>query len=243
MKSFALGLAVAALLIFAHGTNAATPLPSPTRTASPSPTASVSGAPSPSVSGTPRPTSNPEEIRKYCAFIDDKTPDKFTCFPDSSEVTDCSTYLACVFLAAGQGQVKGKCLPEKKTSEECETLSAPPILPSASQPPFVQPKDLGELAVSLYKWSLRIIGLAVLIVFFIGLFMQLTAAGLPVQVGQAKSLMTNAAMGAALLLAAYVILNTINPDFVKQSGTLPALPSPEVIQGGSPTPVATLPAS
>ena len=241
MKPFAFGLALAGLLIFIQSASAATPTPSTTRTTSPSPTASVSGSPSPSVSGTPRPTSDPEEIPKYCAFTEDRTPDKFTCFQDSENLADCSLYFPCRVLTSGTGPVKGKCLPEKKTREECETGSIAPSLKTTSPAPFVQPKDLGELAEGLYRWSLRIIGLAVLVVFFVGLFMQLTAAGLPVQVGQAKSLMTNAAMGAALLLAAYVILNTINPDFVRQSGSLPALPSPELI--GTPAPTPTLPSN
>lgn len=74
--------------------------------------------------------------------------------------------------------------------------------------------------------------------------MYLTAAGLPIQVGNAKTMMMNAVMGAALLLAAYVILNTVNPDFVRQSGSLPGLPAnPELIQNGSPAPSATLPTS
>lgn len=245
MKPFALGLTLASLLIFAQGTSAATPTPSATRTTSPSPTASISGAPSPSVSGTPRQTSNPEENPTYCAAADDATPDKFTCDLGSNTITNCADYDPCIALTNLSnipGAKKRHCLPEKKTLEECVGLSVPPPTSPILSAPFVQPKDLGELAVSLYRWSLRIIGLAVLIVFFIGLFMQLTAAGLPMQVGQAKSLMTNAAMGAALLLAAYVILNTINPDFVKQSSSLPGLPAnPELIQNGSPVPATTLP--
>ena len=243
MKSFALGLAFASLLIFAQGVSAETPTPSVT---SPSPAASVSGAPSPSASGTPRPTSDPAEERTFCAAIYDDAPDKFECFMGTENIQDCSEYGRCnalINLSGIPNLRKGHCLPEKKTLEECANLGTAPSMPPVSSAPTVQPKDLGKLAEQLYRWSLRIIGLAVLIVFFVGLFMQLTAAGLPVQVGQAKSLMTNAAMGAALLLAAYVILNTINPDFVRQSGSLPALPSPELIQNGSPTPVATLPAN
>lgn len=200
-----------------------------------SPSPSASDSPSPSGSGTPRPTADPADNTTICASKLRADSVSFICLLGSEGVEDCSTWDVCKPEIS-----KGRIVCEKRPKSDCDK-SGTEDFPPPSPPIAVQPRDLGELAESLYRWSLRIIGLAVLIVFFVGLFMQLTAAGLPVQVGQAKTLMTNAAYGAVLLLAAYVILNTINPDFVRQSGSLPPLPNPE--QQGNPTPVIGLPTS
>ncbi len=85
------------------------------------------------------------------------------------------------------------------------------------------PTDLGQLIQQIFTWSLGILGIAVFVMFFYAGFLWLTAAGNTSKVGEAKSRMTNAIFGAILLLSSYLILNTINPDFVKNSVDLPGL--------------------
>lgn len=85
------------------------------------------------------------------------------------------------------------------------------------------PTDLGQLIQQIFTWSLAVLGIAVFVMFFYAGFLWLTAAGNTARVGEAKDRMTNAIFGAILLLSAYLILNTINPDFVENSFNLPGL--------------------
>jgi len=100
---------------------------------------------------------------------------------------------------------------------------------STSHPlPQATASDLGKLIESIFNWSLRIVGLAVFTMAVYGGFLMVLAGGMPAMHSKGKDIITNAFLGAILLLAAYVILNTINPDFVRQNGKLPALPAPQV---------------
>lgn len=119
-------------------------------------------------------------------------------------------------------------------------LSAPPFTgdttPSGGEPfedsvnPFVPseglPSDLGALIQEIFKWSLMVLGIAVFVMMFFAGFIMLTAAGNTAKWNDAKSKMTNALFGAILLLSAYLILYTINPDFVKNTFNLPGLKDP-----------------
>lgn len=94
---------------------------------------------------------------------------------------------------------------------------------SVSAPTQGLPTDLGGLIEQIFTWSLAVLGIAVFVMFFYAGFLYLTAAGNTANVGEAKSRMTNAVFGAIILLSSYLILNTINPNFVKNTFDLKGL--------------------
>ncbi|MFH1654581.1 MAG: hypothetical protein ABIE74_11095 [Pseudomonadota bacterium] len=104
-------------------------------------------------------------------------------------------------------------------------LSSETILAATGVQPPTQglPTDLGQLIQQIFTWSLAVLGIAVFVMFFYAGFLWLTAAGNTARVGEARSRMTNAILGAILLLSSYLILNTINPDFVENTFNLPGL--------------------
>ncbi len=85
------------------------------------------------------------------------------------------------------------------------------------------PTNLGQLIQQIFTWSLSILGISIFVMFFYSGFLWLTAAGNTSRIGEARTHMTNAVFGAILLLSAYLILYTINPDFVKNTVNLPGL--------------------
>ncbi len=94
---------------------------------------------------------------------------------------------------------------------------------SVAPPTQDSPTNLGQFIQQIFAWSLGILGIAVFVVFFYSGFLYLTAAGNTARTGDAKSHMTNAVFGAILLLSSYLILYTINPDFIKNTVNLPGL--------------------
>ncbi len=111
---------------------------------------------------------------------------------------------------------------ERKSLDDC--VGGGPAVTNPILTPTANPSDLGQLINFVFSWSLRIIGIVVFVMILYNGFMWLTAAGNPNQIGKAWNGMTNAILGAVLLLAAYLILSVINPNLVKQASTLPALP-------------------
>ena len=99
------------------------------------------------------------------------------------------------------------------------------IPPQVTTTPPTQglPTDLGQLISQIFTWSLGILGISVFVMFFYSGFLMLTAAGNTSKWGEAKNHMTNAIFGAILLLSSYLILYTINPDFVSNTVNLPGL--------------------
>ena len=88
---------------------------------------------------------------------------------------------------------------------------------AVSLPNLSASKDLPAFISSIYSFSLTIVGIAVFIRILYGGFKLLTAAGNTGKIGDAKSIITNAVIGAILLFAAYLILYVINPDLVKNT--------------------------
>lgn len=88
--------------------------------------------------------------------------------------------------------------------------------------------NFGELVALIFTWSLNILGIVVFVMIFFAGFKWFTAAGNTAQVNEARGQITNAITGAIILLAAWIILYTINPDLVGGKFTLPGV-------GGSPT--------
>lgn len=134
------------------------------------------------------------------------------------------------------GTVQEKAVPGIPTGETCgsdqEDSSDRGGPPFAERPQPVPPTDglptnLGELIKQIFSWSLGLLGISVFIMFFYAGFLWLTAAGNTAKVGDAKSKMTNAVLGAILLLSSYLILYTINPDFVRNKVNLPGIDAPQ----------------
>ena len=98
-----------------------------------------------------------------------------------------------------------------------------PAQPVSTPPTQGLPTDLGQLISQIFTWSLGILGISVFVMFFYSGFLWLTAAGNTSKIGEAKTHMTNAVFGAILLLSSYLILYTINPDFVRNTVNLPGL--------------------
>ena len=96
-----------------------------------------------------------------------------------------------------------------------------PVSPTA--PTEGLPVGLGKLIEQIFTWSLSILGISVFVMFFYSGFLWLTAAGNTSRIGEAKTHMTNAVFGTILLLSAYLILYTINPDFIRGTFNLPGL--------------------
>ena len=71
---------------------------------------------------------------------------------------------------------------------------------------------LTDLVRYFYEWGIFIGGLAVLISLLIGGFLYLTSVGNPTRMSEAKDRIFSAIIGLVLLLAIYLILNTINPE-------------------------------
>lgn len=85
------------------------------------------------------------------------------------------------------------------------------------------PSDLGTLIESIFKWALALVGLAVFVNFLWAGVLWFTSRGNTGMINSAKEKMFNALIGAIILLASYLILNTINPDLVKNTLNLPRL--------------------
>ncbi len=89
--------------------------------------------------------------------------------------------------------------------------------------PIATNLDIGPigLAVSrLYIWSLGAAAILALLMVIIGGYYWMTAAGNASRVTKGKEIIFAALLGLALLFAAYIILNTINPDLVDFSGPM-----------------------
>ncbi|MBI4119854.1 MAG: hypothetical protein HY454_00095 [Parcubacteria group bacterium] len=92
-----------------------------------------------------------------------------------------------------------------------------PIIPTQGLPGF------GQLISTIFTWSLSVLGIVVFVQIFYAGFKWFTAAGNTARVNEARSQITNAITGAIILLAAYIILYTINPDLVGGTFTLPRI--------------------
>ena len=118
--------------------------------------------------------------------------------------------------------------PVSSETSETEPNPTTPGKPFTSTSPIYAPTeglptDLGDLIQKIFGWSLSVLGIAVFVMVFYAGFLWLTAAGNTSRIGEARSRITNAVFGAVLLLSSYLILYTINPDFVKCTFNLPGL--------------------
>jgi hypothetical protein len=82
----------------------------------------------------------------------------------------------------------------------------------------------GQLIENIFNYSIYVLGIAVFLMIFAAGFVWLTAGGNAGKIGQAKSMIFNAIIGAILLLSSVIILRTINPDLAGGNTVLPSIP-------------------
>ena len=178
------------------------------------------------------------EKGEYCAYKN--TDSKYYCIPGSQDIKDAAECNTDVFPCnTTEFKSKGNTCERKKFPDQCTTdnpkWTGMPADAPAPQLPRQQARDIGQLIADVFNWSLTILGISVFVMIIYGGATWLVAAGSPSLVGKAKDTIKNALLGAVLLLSAYLVLNTINPDFVQQSFILPA------IKTGTQTNPSTLP--
>lgn len=74
--------------------------------------------------------------------------------------------------------------------------------------------EIGSCISKFYVWAIAGAALLALIMLIFGGYRVMTAGGNAQQAGDGKSYITSSLIGLALLLGAYLLLNTINPDLV-----------------------------
>ena len=155
-------------------------------------------------------TSNPAEENTRCSYNEGG---RSICVNGTEGYTlqECATNEVCI--------QKGSC----RVLDATKCVGPAPVV-STRTVPAPQGSNLGQLIESVFNFSLLIVGIAVFVMGVYGAFLMVLAGGFPEMSGRGKAIIQQAFMGALLLLSAYVILNTINPDFVKQRSALPTLP-------------------
>ncbi len=99
------------------------------------------------------------------------------------------------------------------------------LLDPFTLPVPVTQMNFGQLLQLIINYSLYILGIAVFVMVFWAGFEWFSAAGNLGSVSKAKQRITNAVIGAILLVGAYVILYTINPDLVGGTFELTGIPT------------------
>jgi hypothetical protein len=188
-----------------------------------------SGAPTTTTSSTPRPA-DVSENDTLCAYKERNTSNQEIqiCVNDTSGFTQTQ----CDANATCRG--KNGCTVTPRV--DCDNPMGNVVSFTINDLP---PGDLGAFIKKIFDFSLSIVGLTVFVMVIYGGFLMLLAGGLPSMNSQGKQYITNAFFGALLLFAAYVILNTINPNLVSQKGALPPLPSAQSLPTPRPTPPPT----
>jgi len=158
-----------------------------------------------------RPPGDPAEKDTLCAYREGTNQ---ICVPETYGLlaAQCASVPTCV--------QKGGC-----TVINRDQCSSQPVVMISRRITIPPADNLGKLIENVFNFSLMIVGIAVFIMAVYGGFLMVLAGGFPEMNSRGRGIITQAFMGAILLLAAYVILNTINPDFVEQRSALPALPT------------------
>lgn len=96
-------------------------------------------------------------------------------------------------------------------------LALPSIAVGANCVILGKSSGLSSLIAKLFTWSLRIGGLVVFGALVYGGFLYLISAGDKSRVKEAKSYMTGALIGMVILLGSFLLLNTINPQLLRNT--------------------------
>jgi len=91
---------------------------------------------------------------------------------------------------------------------------------------------LAKYVIAIYNYGLAIVGILGAIMLMAGGLIWLTSGGNTTKIGQAKELMTGSIIGMIILLGAWMILNTINPNLVSLKG----IPVTVIAKIANPTP-------
>ena len=89
-----------------------------------------------------------------------------------------------------------------------------------------QSQNLGAFIGSLYNLAIALIGLIIFFNFVYAGYLYLTSFGNASKAETANKRMTNAVVGVLLLISAYLIINVINPDLLKNGFSIPSIPPP-----------------
>ena len=131
------------------------------------------------------------------------------------------------------------------TNQDSDILPAQQIPFQPAQAPVIAnptaATDFGTMISNVFNYGLVLVGISVFIMIMWGGILWLSSAANPGLISTAKRKIFNAIIGAVILLSAYVILRTINPELVGGVGggtfTLPGLGVPAPIQPpGQPPP-------
>ncbi|MFA5000387.1 MAG: pilin [Patescibacteria group bacterium] len=74
---------------------------------------------------------------------------------------------------------------------------------------------LARYVKAIYNYGIAVVGILAAVVLMAGGILWLTSAGNDSKIAQAKELITGSIVGTGILLGAWLILNTINPDLVE----------------------------
>ncbi len=103
--------------------------------------------------------------------------------------------------------------------------------------------NIGLCVARIYIWSIGVSGLLAVLMSVLGGYLIMSARGNGAQVQKGKDYIYSSLIGMVLLLAAYLILNTINTDLTNFNVDLnagpsatPAVPPPGPPPGPGPTP-------
>lgn len=98
------------------------------------------------------------------------------------------------------------------------------LLPSFvfAQTPFCS-GGIGNCVSRVYIWSIGAAGLLALVMLIVGGYLVMTSGGNAQQASNGKSYITSSIVGLGLLLGAYFLLNTINPDLTNFNVNFDAL--------------------
>jgi hypothetical protein len=105
-------------------------------------------------------------------------------------------------------------------------LLTPFVVSAQSNPCSSGAGNIGQCISQIYLWSLGISGLLAVIMTIFGGYLVMSARGNGQQASKGKSFIYSSLVGMVLLLAAYLLLNTINPDLTNFSIELDPVVTP-----------------
>lgn len=94
--------------------------------------------------------------------------------------------------------------------------------------------NIGQCVSQIYLWSLGLSGFLAVVMSVWGGYLVMSARGNGQQAANGKSYIYSSLIGMVLLLSAYLLLNTINPDLTNFSVDLPSVQPPGTGPQGNP---------
>jgi hypothetical protein len=135
-----------------------------------------------------------------------------------------SYFLSFKIVLAQSGGSVSSCSEEDKKAGTCLELTYPEIGRFA---PKTKTTQLSDYFKYVFNFSVWIVGFIIVAVFVYAGFLYITSQGNPGLLSDAKERIVAALIGSLILLASYIIFNTINPQIIDQPINVPE--STEVI--------------